>query len=726
MHAVSIIVPTLNEAANVDILLNRIFSIEALQSYDLEIIFSDGSSTDATCERVAKWFHTGKVRLVHNALNEGLAAAVIKAVEVASGEYLVVIDADLSHPPEVIPDLLEPLVADECDMVIGSRYVSGGNTPDWPTSRKLSSILATLPARVFTDVKDPLAGFIALRRERLASIKDKVYGFKIGLELLATAEKTMRVKEVPIVFRDRQYGSSKMEAKVIVDYVHQLLILAGIYLLPGGSATLCKILLTTFFIDTAVLTFGLEHGWGLGVSQSAGYILASFVAGTWAIRNVHNTYGAAQQNRISPSHVFGWCWVTLLVVFLRTGLASPFLSNDHGLSSVAVGAVSAFGLIFGYICVTFFVLSIGRKRICGQLVHRFYGIGIIAYLIVLRLVYSAGLSLLPEEQYYWSLIQSSDSLLDAMRLPFPAVVAMMFHAVFDGSVFGFRLGIWGLWFVSVVCVFNYARDVYDRSIAFKAILLYSILPFFFGTGLYVSNDAVLTMFWCGSVYILYRALVGTIFSAWIWAGLVLGFGIQVSGIVLLLIPGIIIFIAGIEDRAKLVSDNRPYLALACIALTLTPTLLVGTGNAAAAGEPLATWIESLFCGSLPSALNLAVILLTPTGLLAGVYACIQWGQMNTNILAGTGQFPTQNRRFLIGMFLVPMFIALLPGVPGKTGLYAGGVVWVALIPSMAIHLWDDGIMKSSSIRKVLHMLWWPTIVILVTYYGAMLQLQALR
>jgi dolichol-phosphate mannosyltransferase len=156
-------------------------------------------------------------------VNEGLAAAVVAGARHASGAFVVVIDADLSHPPESIPQLLGPLVANTHDMVIGSRYCRGGGTPDWPLSRKISSRLATLPARFFADVQDPLAGFFAVRRERLAGLNRPVCGFKIGLEILATAEAGFRVTEIPIIFRDRHYGTSKMNGIVVLDYCRQLL-----------------------------------------------------------------------------------------------------------------------------------------------------------------------------------------------------------------------------------------------------------------------------------------------------------------------------------------------------------------------------------------------------------------------------------------------------------------------------------------------------------------------
>jgi len=152
------------------------------------------------------WQAAYPVRLVRREVDDGLAGAVMAGARAAEGEFVVVMDADLSHPPEAIPDLVAPLFADSHDMAIGSRYVEGGSIPGWPLMRKISSKLATVPARLFTDVR---ARWPVLRRAspRLAGIGRQVSGFKIGFELLATAEVDLRVTEVPITFHDRYQGS---------------------------------------------------------------------------------------------------------------------------------------------------------------------------------------------------------------------------------------------------------------------------------------------------------------------------------------------------------------------------------------------------------------------------------------------------------------------------------------------------------------------------------------
>lgn len=233
MTTVTVLIPTLNEEVNVDILLDRVFAVRRLAGLDFDVLFVDSASSDATCPRVRQWQERAPVKLLSRDTNVGLAGAVIAGAHFVDSDVVVVMDADLSHPPEAIPLLLQPLFDNTHDMVIGSRYVPGGATPDWPLSRKLSSRIATVPALFFCDVRDPLAGYFAVHRSLLTRLPASVPGFKIGLAILAEFREELRVKEIPIEFRDRDYGESKMNRRVALDYLHQIVSLA-IQSVKGG------------------------------------------------------------------------------------------------------------------------------------------------------------------------------------------------------------------------------------------------------------------------------------------------------------------------------------------------------------------------------------------------------------------------------------------------------------------------------------------------------------
>lgn len=222
LPAITIIIPTLNEAANISPLLERILFVRQVSGLNFDILFVDSASTDGTGSRVLEWQKKAPVRLLRNEMNVGLAGAVMGGARETDATYVLVMDADLSHPPEAIPQLLQPLLDGTHDMVIGSRYVEGGSMPDWSLSRKLSSRIATLPASFFCTVKDPLAGFFAVERRRLTELPGSVPGFKIGLAVLAEYGPGLRTAEIPIEFRDRDCGESKMNYRIVFEYLEQL------------------------------------------------------------------------------------------------------------------------------------------------------------------------------------------------------------------------------------------------------------------------------------------------------------------------------------------------------------------------------------------------------------------------------------------------------------------------------------------------------------------------
>jgi dolichol-phosphate mannosyltransferase len=222
---ITVIIPTLNEAANIQPLLARIFE-QSSAVLQIEVLIVDDGSTDGTCERVLLLGQTQRVRLLRRERPiGGLAGAVLAGAVAAKSRWILVMDADLSHPPERIDDLIAPLFDGSQDMVIGSRYAPGGRTPGWPWWRRFMSRVACLLAWPLARLHDPLSGFFATDRAALIQCKGDAAGFKIALELIVNAKRGFRVKEIPIVFRDRERGESKMRFGVLVTYLLRLLVL---------------------------------------------------------------------------------------------------------------------------------------------------------------------------------------------------------------------------------------------------------------------------------------------------------------------------------------------------------------------------------------------------------------------------------------------------------------------------------------------------------------------
>jgi len=222
--AVSIIVPTYGEAENLRLLVPQVCEAMTPTGQAFEIVVVDDVSGDDTEEVMAEHAAAGlPARLITRVDERGLSSAVIRGFQEAEGEMLVCMDADLSHPPEAVPRMIEALRKEGVDFVIGSRYVPGGSTDEsWGLFRWLNSKVATLMARPFTKAKDPMAGFFALRRERFRNA-DRLspVGYKIGLELIVKCNcKTIR--EVPIYFADRKLGESKLSFKEQLNYIRHV------------------------------------------------------------------------------------------------------------------------------------------------------------------------------------------------------------------------------------------------------------------------------------------------------------------------------------------------------------------------------------------------------------------------------------------------------------------------------------------------------------------------
>ena len=223
MFLVSIIVPTYKEAENVSALIESIDRAMKRASMLYEVIFVDDNSCDGVDAVVQALQKRGfPIRLKVRVNERGLSSAVITGFSLAKGDYYLVMDADLSHPPERIPALVVPLVDGTADFVVGSRFLQGGSVAHFNYLRRLNARVAKALARPFSGIADPMAGFFAFPSHLLRDVSIlNPLGFKIGLEILVKCE-PQRVLEVPIRFRERLYGRSKLSLKEQILYLLHL------------------------------------------------------------------------------------------------------------------------------------------------------------------------------------------------------------------------------------------------------------------------------------------------------------------------------------------------------------------------------------------------------------------------------------------------------------------------------------------------------------------------
>jgi dolichol-phosphate mannosyltransferase len=241
LPTLSIIIPTYNEAENILKLIDAIKS-NLPSNITAEIIVVDDNSPDGTGKIVEDYVQNNistdvssqqqqfpskidnqncLVRVIHRKGKTGLISAILGGIEISNGENILIMDADFSHPPETIPQLVEELRQDPNCIVIASRYIGRGSIVGWPYKRRIISKGAAKIARhglKVRNVTDPMSGFFAFPRNVIKNIKFDTRGFKILLEILVKS-RDIRVKEVPYTFYDRKSGQSKMNLNVILDYV---------------------------------------------------------------------------------------------------------------------------------------------------------------------------------------------------------------------------------------------------------------------------------------------------------------------------------------------------------------------------------------------------------------------------------------------------------------------------------------------------------------------------
>ena len=218
----AVVVPTLNESANIPVLVARLH--EVLRGIEWEVVFVDDDSRDGTADvarRIAQ--SDPRVRCLQRIGRRGLSSACIEGILATSAPVVAVMDADLQHDESLLPDMFAALADGSLDIVVGSRHVPGGSVGEWDEKRAAISNFATRLSRLIVraDIADPMSGFFMLRREAFdAAVRNlSGQGFKILLDLFASSPRPPRFRELPFTFRTRQFGQSKLDSMVAWEYL---------------------------------------------------------------------------------------------------------------------------------------------------------------------------------------------------------------------------------------------------------------------------------------------------------------------------------------------------------------------------------------------------------------------------------------------------------------------------------------------------------------------------
>ena len=285
----SVIIPTFNERDNVTTLFRRLD--KTLAGIPFEAVFVDDNSPDGTWQVLrALSREDARVRCVRRIGRRGLSGACIEGILASSAPHAAVIDADLQHDETQLPTMLALLQSGEFDLVVGSRYIEGGSADSFNRQRAGASALATEVAKrvLRVEVADPMSGFFMIRRDRFEAIAPQLstQGFKILLDVVATAHGDLRVKEIPYTFGSRMHGESKLDSMVALDFLglvlakltHDLVSLRFLLFAMVGSLGLVVHLAALYAaLKIFSLPFAEAQGFGALCAMTSNFILNNFL-----------------------------------------------------------------------------------------------------------------------------------------------------------------------------------------------------------------------------------------------------------------------------------------------------------------------------------------------------------------------------------------------------------------------------------------------------------------
>ncbi|MDH5686562.1 MAG: polyprenol monophosphomannose synthase [Candidatus Bathyarchaeota archaeon] len=224
LPVLSILVPTYNERENISELTKLL--LESLSSVNFELLFIDDNSPDGTADLAKELAEVyGNIRVIQRPGKMGLGSAVVDGVKAARGEFIAVMDADLQHPPDLLPRMFEQ-TKNGCSLAVASRYVDGGRIEGWSIWRRLVSLAAVKFAHLLLPktrrIRDPMSGCFMLEKKCQKGVDFNPIGYKILLEMLVKGDYS-GIVEVPYTFRPRRQGESKLDLFVVWNYVRHLL-----------------------------------------------------------------------------------------------------------------------------------------------------------------------------------------------------------------------------------------------------------------------------------------------------------------------------------------------------------------------------------------------------------------------------------------------------------------------------------------------------------------------
>lgn len=347
---VAVVVPTLNEAANVEALIAKLSIVLAGRGW--EVVFVDDNSGDGTSDLVRRIAQRSRhVRIVQRIGRHGLSSAVIEGILATAAPVIAVMDGDLQHSEDALPRLIDAVANGSADLAVGTRYAVGGGTGDWDSQRARMSRWATRIGQraLGTAVSDPMSGFFAIRRDAFERALPRLsaIGFKILLDLLASSPSPLRVVEVPYEFRVRTAGTSKIGVRVIAEYAELIADKTIGRVIPVRLIKFLMVGGLGVFVHLAVLSAMLGLGNAFLTAQTAAVITA--IAFNFFLNNSFTYADRKLRGWRIARGLASFYAISALGAVANIGIGNWMAGHDErwwvaGVAGVLVGAVWNFAM----------------------------------------------------------------------------------------------------------------------------------------------------------------------------------------------------------------------------------------------------------------------------------------------------------------------------------------------------------------------------------------------
>ena len=709
----SVIIPALNATDRIDSLLANLLKLD-LPFNNFEIIVVGDGSHNNMSDKLRTWQKQSNVRLFENPEKTNLATPILAAAAAARSDVIVVMNPNLDHSSDQLMAMVNPILNNDHDLTIGSRYMAGNNTTGQPLYWQWLSHIGSWVGRLVCDVSDVSSGFFAFRRYLIKNIPEHTPECKILLELLAANQEKLKVAEIPVHCLDQTRNSPKSQFSHQWGYLQRLTTSANNNASAIATNRFTASSLCYMIID--VLLFQWLFSQEAGLAQAH---IISFLAAT----TVHYLLNSEWSFRSHTTDYKGWdklgrfLTINIFALLMRGGVLALLISFWEVPALLAIFPAIVLTGGINYLGSIFYVSPIERGAPSPHMRWRIASIGIVTFVVLLRLIYLGQAQLIPDEAYYWKYAQHMDwSFFD--HPPMVAWLIWLGTAIFGDNEFGVRIGAWVSGLVTMGYLYALTINLYDKSTGMRAVMLLAVLPFGFAMGILMTPDAPLLAAWAATLYYMERALLNNRNSAWLGIGIAFGLGILSKYTLGLLGISCLLFVILDPTARRWLRRPHPYFAVALSLLLFSPVIIWNIQH---------NWVSFLFqtqrasgIGNQFSAHQLLLyilILLTPVGAFGALLALLSSGDCDQDQHA-------KRRRLFVWVFTgVPLTMFFILSLLGSPKFHWTAPVWLALLPTIAWMISQTSDLRSVSSR--LRAAWKPTVITFTFAYAFILHFAVL-